>query len=114
MDVSKVIILAPPIELTEATVPEFENELMSHLDTPGPGVVVDLGGVEFISSSGLGVLVKAGMRLDARGRCLAFARAQRTTEHSLRLLGLDRKMPLLESLEEATAHVAQAAEAKSG
>ncbi len=114
MDAAPVIILAPPVELTEATVPAFEDKLMALLDTAGPGVVVDLGGVEFISSSGLGVLVKAGMRLDARGRCLAFARAQRTTEHSLKLLGLDQKMPLLETLEAATAHVAHAAESKSG
>jgi len=108
-----VIILVPPIELTEATLPAFESELMAHLDTTGPGFVIDLGDVEFISSSGLGTLVKVGMRLAARGRSLAFARPQRTTEHSLKLLGLDRMMPLLPTVEAATVHVIHAASAET-
>jgi anti-anti-sigma factor len=102
-----VPVLIPPTDLTEATLAPFEAKLMAMLDVKGPGVVLDLDLVEFIGSAGLGTLVKAGMRLGAQGRGIAFARAQKATEQTITLLGLHEKMPIFETVEEACAHVAR-------
>ncbi len=105
MAAATATVLVPPTEITEATLPGFEEELMALVDAEGAGVVLDLAAVGFINSAGLGTLVKAGMRLDKRGRRLAFARAHGAAEHTIRLLGLDRKMPLFPTVEAACAHV---------
>lgn len=101
-----VIVVVPPVEITEVTLPEFEVELLDHLEAENAGIVLDLQAVEFINSAGLGTLVKVGMRLDRRGRRMAFARAGRATQHTITLLGLDRKMPLHPTLDAARAYVA--------
>jgi len=114
MTADPVIVVVPPVEITEATLPAFERELMGYLDGHAGGLVVDLASVGFISSAGLGTLVRVGMRLDSRGRRLAFARAQGPAEHTLTLLGLDRMMPLFPTVEAASAHVVAHAGPKRG
>jgi anti-anti-sigma factor len=108
MSDSSIPVVQPPRELTAETLAGFEAELVTQLRSPGPGIVLDLSDVEFISSAGLGLIVKYGMRLDAQDRRLAMARAARVVEKTIRLLGLDRKMPLYRSVGEATQFVAGA------
>lgn len=108
MTEASVIVVVPPVEITEHTLPVFERELLDHLEARVDGIVLDLEDVGFISSAGLGTLVKVGMRLDRRGGRLAFARAAGPTLHTITLLGLDRKMPLFPTVEAACAHVASA------
>ena len=109
MNAASIPVLRPPREVTADNVAAFEAELVVHLQATGPGLVLDLEQVEFISSSGLGLIVKYGMRLDGQERRIAMARADRVVEKTIRLLGLDRKLPIYRSLEEATAYVAGAA-----
>ena len=99
---SRVIVVVPPVEITESTLPAFESDLLDHLEAGVLGMVLDLKEVEFINSAGLGTLVKVGMRLDRRGGRLAFACARRGTQHTITLLGLDRKMPLFPTIERGT------------
>ena len=108
MTAPPIPVILPPREVTADTVATFEAELVAHLQATGPGIVLDLEQVEFISSSGLGLIVKYGMRLDGQDRRLAMARADRVVEKTIRLLGLDRKMPLFRELAEATQYVAAA------
>ena len=110
----RVIVVVPPVEITERTLPAFERELLDHLAADVQGIVLDLASVTFINSAGLGTLVKVGMRLDRRGGRLAFARAQRGTQHTITLLGLDRKLPIFPTIEAATEHVASAAAPHQG
>lgn len=108
MNAPAIPVVRPPREVTAETLAPFEAELITHLGAGGPGIVLDLEAVEFISSAGLGVIVKYGMRLDGQDRRLAMARADRVIEKTIRLLGLDRKMPLYRSVGEATQFVAGA------
>ena len=105
MKANSVPVVSPPPELTDDTVAVFEAELVAYMSAPGPGIVVDLDGVSFISSSGLGCLVKIGMRLDGRGRRIALARPDRDVERSLRMIGLESKLPMFPSVEMARTHV---------
>lgn len=100
-----VPVLTLPTELTDDTVAAFEAGVAEYVAAAGPGMVLDLGGVSFISSAGLGCLVKIGMRLDGKGRRLALARPDPHVEASLRLIGLESKLPMFVSIDQATTHV---------
>ncbi len=103
MTADTVPVLSPPREITEDSLEAFEQQLEPHVETKGPGIVLDLVGVEFINSAGLGTLVKVGMRLDGHGRRLALARPTKTIERMLKLIGLDSKLPVFRSVDEASA-----------
>ena len=106
MNTTAIPIVQPPGELTDETVAGFEALMVEHLRAEGPGVVIDLLEVSFISSAGLGCLVKFGMRLDGRGRRLALARPDPNVEKSVRLIRLESKLPMFPSVSEAAGHVA--------
>jgi len=99
-------VLTPPREITEASLEVFEEQLEPHLAAEGPGVVLDLAEVEFIGSSGLGAMVKAGMRLDRRGGRLALACPNKTIENVLKLIGLESKLPVFRSVDAASGFIA--------
>jgi anti-anti-sigma factor len=102
-----VPVLIPPREITDDSLGGFEETLRPHAEAEGPGIVLDLAEVAFINSTGLGSLVKLGMRLDQQRRRLALARPGRRVERTLRLIGLDAKLPVFRSVEEAQAFVQQ-------
>lgn len=66
-------------------------------------VVVDLDGVGFMDSTGLGVLVTAYNRARASGRVLVVARPQRLVRNALRLVQVDSVIDVYESVDEALA-----------
>ncbi|MDJ0522071.1 MAG: STAS domain-containing protein [Planctomycetota bacterium] len=109
MSPNDVPVLTPPAEITERSVEELRSVLQPHMEGEGPGVVLDLEEVTFINSSGLGTLVQVGMRLDGAGRRLAFARPNKTIERMLKLVGLDSKMPMFRSVEEARGSIGPSA-----
>lgn len=102
-----VPVLVPPPELTDASIAGFEAMVDPYLEGDGRGIVLDLGNVTFINSTGLGVLVKFGMHLDRDGRTLALARPDRQVERMLKLIGLDSKLPVFRSVAEACGHIGQ-------
>ena len=105
MSTDAIPVLAPPPELRGTTLDGFEAQLEPHLGSTADGIVLDLTSVRFINSAGLGCLVKTGMHLDRQGRRLAMACPQRSVEATLRLVGLDSKLPLFKSVPEALAFV---------
>jgi anti-anti-sigma factor len=75
-----IVVLRPEGELDTATAPALRDRL-ARLD--GKRVRVDLGGVTFLSSAGLAVL------LEAAGS-VTFYRARADVERTLRLSGISR------------------------
>ena len=105
MNAPAVPVVVPPVELTDDTVAEFQASMSEPMQADGPGIVLDLEHVTFISSAGLGCLVKMGMRLDGGGRRLALARPDKNIERSLRLIGLHTQLPMFPSITAATSHI---------
>jgi anti-sigma B factor antagonist len=96
-------------QLTQATLPEFERIVAPYLENNGPGLVLDLGRVGFVSSAGLGCFVRIGKTLEEQGRVLVLARVVRPVERVLRAIGLDEVFPIFRAVVEAQAWVAQRA-----
>ena len=106
MTPAEIPVVAPPVEITDQSLNGFEEVVRPHVSGEGPGFVLDLEDVTFINSTGLGYLVKLGMTLDRQHRRFALARPVRQVERTIRLIGLDSKLPLFGTLEEASVFVA--------
>ncbi len=76
-------------ELDVATVPDLEAALKQVLETDGAGTIeVDLGGVSFIDSSGLGALVAALKQSQALGGQLVIRGLQPAPRKVFEVTGL--------------------------
>jgi anti-anti-sigma factor len=99
----------PPAVTTEAAV-AIERELGGLLGPTSTALVIDLGRTRFLSSGGLGLLVRVGKSLAERGGGVAVARAHGPVVRLLRAVGLDAVIPAFGDLDAATAHFARPSE----
>jgi len=90
-------------EVDVYTAPRLRERLVELVDGGARKVVVDLGRVEFLDSTGLGVLVGAHKRLRAAGGSLALVCAREPLLKIFRITALDQVFPLYDSVDAATA-----------
>lgn len=64
-----------------------------------PQVIIDLESVEFITSAGLGSLLQVRKHVSGAGGRLVLACPSRPVEQLLRTVGLDRHIPIVQTLE---------------
>lgn len=96
-DDAAVIVLGGELDLYNAD--DIRSALAGVIDDEPRCVVVDMAEVEFIDSTALGVLIEARSRLgDNR---LRLAAPQLGTKRTLEVTGLDRQLPVYETVEAA-------------
>ena len=96
-----LIVLTPVGELDAFTVSRFRQQVAQV--AAGSRVVIDMSGVPFLDSSGLGALIGAIRRVRELGGEVAVACNRPSVERLLRTTGFDRIVTLAESVEEAAA-----------
>jgi anti-sigma B factor antagonist len=80
------------------------KERLAELTSSGHSrIAVDLEGVEFMDSTGLGVLIGALKRCREADGTLALAAPRQPVRKVLSITGLDRVFPVHDSVEQATA-----------
>ncbi|HEX7084604.1 MAG TPA: STAS domain-containing protein [Gaiellaceae bacterium] len=94
-----VVRLAGELDLYNAE--EVRAALSTALEDGPERVVVDLSEVEFIDSTALGVLIEARSKLGRGG--LTLAAPQIETRRALQVSGLDRHLPVHDTVDEALA-----------
>ena len=104
-------ILTAAGEIDISTVPLLRERLFE-LAAGGRPLVADLDQVSFMDSSGLAALVGTAKRAAAHGGSLQVSCARPTIRRLFRLTGLDSRIPLASTLDEALETMA-AAEATS-
>lgn len=72
------------------TAPRLREQLESLVDTEEPRLVVDLAELDFIDSTGLGVLVAALKKARERGGDMVLRNAGRSTHKILEIAGLTK------------------------
>ena len=92
-------------EIDSYTTPALEQELDWVLGDGASNAVVDLGGVGFIDSTALRVLLKALPRFSRRGGKLVLVSDDRRVLRTLEVTGLNRKFTVEPRLSEAIAQV---------
>lgn len=88
-------------EIDVYTAPQLRERLIALVEGGSRQVVVDLGRVEFLDSTGLGVLVGALKRLRVVDGELLLVCAQERLLKIFRITGLDRVFSLFDSVEAA-------------
>lgn len=90
-------------EIDAHTAPELRAHLLDLLRSGDRHLVVNLDGVEFIDSSGLGVLVAVRRRLRHNDGLMRVVCSREPILKVLRITALDRAFPVHGTLDEAVA-----------
>ncbi len=92
-------VVAVTGELDVSTAPQLEGELQQLIDGGAANLVVDLSAIDFLDSTGLGVMVKAlKWAREAGGGLRVVATEERITK-VFTITGLDEVMQLSESVD---------------
>lgn len=81
-------ILSVHGEIDMATCPQLRQEIVAQISGGNTHLVIDLGGVEFIDSTGLGVLIGGLKRARSQGGDLRVSRVGDRLEKMFALTGL--------------------------
>jgi anti-sigma B factor antagonist len=94
-------ILSPIGEIDVSTAPQLREKLVAYASREGRGLILDLGSVSFIDSTGLGVLVTAFNRLREQDRRFGVVCSSPKILRVLEITGLATLFALYPSVEEA-------------
>jgi anti-anti-sigma factor len=100
-----VAVIAVSGELDFALCVRLTPEFDAALHSPARAIVIDLGAVSLVDSSGIALLLNTFRRLDESGRQLAIACPMGSQRRAFELTGLDRELPMHETREGALAAV---------
>ena len=100
---STAYVVRPRGEIDLAVAGEFRDHLLHLIDAGGKSLIVDLGCVSFLDSSGLKVLMAAQRRAKDVGGRVVVARAGGYVAEIFEMTGLDVVFPLHSSVEAALA-----------
>ncbi len=89
-------------QLDVATAPDFQQALMQAQFDGSSRVVVDLGGVEFLDSMGLGVIVGAIKRARTQAGEIALAAPNDRVRQVLESSGVAEIVPVVGAVEDVT------------
>ena len=93
-----LVVLHVSGELDTTSAQELALPLQDQLTEANKTVVVDLGGVRFLGSAGLDVLVREDRRARAAGGTLRVVTGNRSVARTITLTGLDDVLTILPTL----------------
>jgi anti-sigma B factor antagonist len=96
-------VLAVQGEVDVYTAPQFREQLIQLVDQGHRQIVVDLEGVEFLDSTGLGVLVGGLKRVRSQDGDLSLVCTQRRILKVLEITGLTKVFDIHDSVDAAVA-----------
>jgi len=98
-----VALVACTGRVSSRTCPELGRALASALASPARGLVLDLSGVDYISSPGLRAVEHASGRLAEQGRAFVVCGLQDAVSSAFTLAGLADKLTTAASRDDAVA-----------
>jgi len=100
-DAEGAIIVAAEGRLDTATAPDLEGVCARQLEGGACRLILDLGGLEYVSSAGLRVILALAKRLQAAGGGFALCGATGLVRETLDLAGIGTIVAVHDSLDEA-------------
>jgi anti-sigma B factor antagonist len=92
-------------EVDMATTPQLRDELIGLVDAGDQRLVLDVSGVPFLDSTGLGVLMEVHRRLRDNSGAVALVGARPALVRLLTITNLSRALPVYRTVEDAAAAV---------
>ncbi len=89
-------------EIDMATAPRFRQRLLAAISAGAQDVVIDLSGVDFIDSTGLGVLMGAAKRVRSAEGDIRLVMVGSRLADLIELTRLDRVLDVFDSVSAAT------------
>lgn len=90
-------------ELDVATAPALRERLIALVGEGSHKLILDLEGVDFLDSTGLGTIISALKRVRTHGGDMRLVSTQPRIQRLFDITGLDKAVPLLPSLDAAIA-----------
>ena len=102
---AKVIVLQPTGRLDHANSPKFQDQLLRSLEGPQGTVpvVIDMAGLEYVSSAGLRALMVGAKRAKGAGGALAVAALTPLVREVFSISRFDKVLPVHDTLRAALA-----------
>jgi anti-sigma B factor antagonist len=101
-----VLLVRGTVKLGESA-QQFAAEMNDIFETSNGGVVIDVGQIDYLDSTGIGELVGHLQKFSQAGRKIALLKPHRRLESLLKLTRLDSIFPIYWELEEALKAVAK-------
>lgn len=98
-----VVILHLEGELNTSSAPELKKKIGDEIAAGRKRMVLDMDGIKFLGSSGLGVMLGGVNRLNTEGGYLALSGVQETIREVLEVSGLDTIFEVFATSDEAVA-----------
>jgi anti-anti-sigma factor len=95
------VIISPIGRIDNDTSPAFQDRLLHSLDVAGAKVVVDLAGVEYVSSAGLRALMMAAKRSKAQNGQLGVAALSPVVQEIFAISRFSHVVKVFDTLESA-------------
>jgi anti-sigma B factor antagonist len=95
------VVLAPIGEVDLASAPRLRQAALAAAPVGPLQLIIDLGGVDFLDSMGIGVLVALHKRAVAGGGAVRLTRPAPHVRRLLELVGLTRVLPVLDTVDDA-------------
>lgn len=86
---------APTGRIDASNAGACEKELLALMEANGPSALIDLGGLSYISSAGLRVLLVGAKAARAKGGKAVICHAPAAIAEVLKMSGFDKVIPLL-------------------
>ena len=103
VDISGWAVVSVYGELDVATAPDLKERLVDLVNEGRSRIVLDLGGVDFLDSTGLGMIVSALKRARTHGGDLRLVCTESRIARLFEITGLDKALPLLPTVDAAVA-----------
>lgn len=98
------VVLAPSGRVDESTADEFRENLLDAMKAGPDTAVIDLGGVDYMSSRGLRALTLAQRASQEAGTTIVLARPNETMREILAISRYDMVFRVADTIEEAIGH----------
>jgi len=102
-DQSTACTLSLTGEVDVYTSPQLKKQLLEIIENGCVNIIVDLNGLDFVDSSGLGVLVSCLRRVKEQDGTLRLVCSKESILKIFRITGLDKVFPVFATVEEAQA-----------
>jgi anti-anti-sigma factor len=91
--------------LNQATADALHSAAMEAVDQAEKGLIIDMGGVDFIASVGIRALIRPSQSLAMKGGKLAIANLSPKMSEFFSLTGLDQTFSVFETVADAAAGI---------